>query len=119
MVTAFWVSFGCGSRKKRWFKDPATGKMVTAPEYGGTLTYATMLEPPHGDPQLTLSAGHVISGVVERLVIPNWAVDRDEYALSSSYIPVEVAAGELAEKLGYFPGRPHLYLPHPQGRSLA
>ena len=95
-VTMLWVSSAVAAEKKM-VKDPATGKMVTAPEYGGTLTYATMLEPPHGDPQLTLSAGHVISGVVERLVIPNWAVDRDEYALSSSYIPVEVAAGELAE----------------------
>ena len=81
----------------KYVTDPSTGKVVTAPEYGGTLTFATMLEPPHGDPYLTMSAGHVISGVVERLVIPNWAVDRDEYALSSSYIPVEVAAGELAE----------------------
>ena len=77
--------------------DPSTGKVVTAPEYGGTLTFATMLEPPHGDPNLTLSAGLVISGVAEKLGIANWAIDRDEYALSSKYIPVEVAAGELAE----------------------
>ena len=91
-----WVGPTAAAEKK-YVTDPSTGKVVTAPEYGGTMTFATMLEPPHGDPNLTLSAGHVISGVVERLVIPNWAVDRDEYALSSSYIPVEVAAGELAE----------------------
>ena len=91
-----WVGPTAAAEKK-YVTDPSTGKVVTAPEYGGTLTFATKLEPPHGDPNLTLSAGHVISGVVERLVIPNWAVDRDEYALSSSYIPVEAAAGELAE----------------------
>ena len=91
-----WVGPTAAAEKK-YVTDPSTGKVVTAPEYGGTLTFATMLEPPHGDPNLTLSAGLVISGVAEKLGIANWAIDRDEYALSSKYIPVEVAAGELAE----------------------
>ena len=29
---------------KEMVMDPATGEMVTAPEYGGTFTYATILE---------------------------------------------------------------------------
>ena len=33
----------------------------------------------------------------EQLGIVNWAVDRDEYAFSSQYVPLEVAAGQLAE----------------------
>ena len=78
-------------------KDPTTGKMVTVPEYGVTLTFATMLEPPSADTAVYGSAGLAIAGVAERLLIPNWAVERDEYAFSSQYIPVEFAAGQLAE----------------------
>ena len=77
--------------------DPTTGKVVTAPEYGGTLTFATMLEPPSADTLVYGSAGLAIAGVAEQLVIPNWGVDRDEYDFSNQYIPVEVAAGQLAE----------------------
>ena len=82
---------------KEMVRDPATGKMVTAPEYGGSLTFATMLEPPSADTGVYGSAGLAIAGVAERLLIPNWAVDRDEYAFSSQYIPAEFAAGQLAE----------------------
>ena len=82
---------------KQYVTDPTTGKVVTAPEYGGTLTFATMLEPPSADTLVYGSAGLAIAGVAEQLVIPNWGVDRDEYDFSNQYIPVEVAAGQLAE----------------------
>ena len=82
---------------KKYVTDPSTGKPVTAPEYGGSLTFATMLEPPSADTGVYGSAGLAIAGVAERLLIPNWAVDRDEYAFSSQYIPAEFAAGQLAE----------------------
>ena len=36
MVTAFWVS---PAAAQKYVTDPSTGKVVTAPEYGGTLTY--------------------------------------------------------------------------------
>ena len=36
--------------EKEMVRDPATGKMVTAPEYGGTLTFGTKAEPPNVDP---------------------------------------------------------------------
>ena len=31
--------------EKEMVRDPATGKMVTAPEYGGTITFGTASEP--------------------------------------------------------------------------
>ena len=83
--------------EKEMVTDPTTGEMVTAPQYGGTLTFATMLEPPSADTLVYGSAGLAIGGVAEQLVIPNWAVDRDEYDFSNQYIPVDVAAGQLAE----------------------
>ena len=36
--------------EKEMVRDPATGKMVTAPEYGGTITLGTASEPPNCDP---------------------------------------------------------------------
>ena len=96
MVATLGVSSAVAAEKKM-VKDPSTGKMVTAPEYGGTLTFATMLEPAHGDPVVYGNAGLAIAGVAEQLGLANWALDRDEYAFSSQYIPVEVAAGQLAE----------------------
>ena len=82
---------------KNYVTDPTNGKVYSAPEYGGTFTYAGRSVPPHPDPVMHGGAGTVIAGVAEQLLIPNWAVDRDEYAFSSQYIPVEVAAGQLAE----------------------
>ena len=35
--------------EKEMVLDPTTGAMVTAPEYGGTLTYALRGDPPNPD----------------------------------------------------------------------
>ena len=96
MVATLGVSSAFAAEKKM-VKDPSTGKMVSAPEYGGTLTFATMLEPPSADTLVYGSAGLAMAGVAEQLLIPDWAVDRDEYTFSNQYIPVDVAAGQLAE----------------------
>ena len=98
MVAALGVSSAIAAEKKM-VKDPSTGKMVTAPEYGGTFTYATVLEPPHTDPRTSYVTGLVIALTAERLGFVNWAVDRDEFAFSSQFIPLEAAAGRLAESL--------------------
>ena len=100
-------------------KDPSTGKMVSAPEYGGTLTFVNMLEPASIDPYVALIAGHAIGLVNEKLGIANWAFDRDVHDFRTIYLPESAIYREAGGKLGYFPGRPHLYLPHPPGRSLA
>ncbi len=78
-------------------KDPSTGEMVEAPQYGGTLTYATRglawnWDPYYGwtDPQLT--------GLVEKLAVGNWGVSRDEWDLKSGHpLPMSAITGRLAE----------------------
>ena len=42
MVTAFWVS---PAAAQKYVTDPSTGMVVTAPEYGGTLTFVRKEEP--------------------------------------------------------------------------
>ena len=77
MVTAFCVSSAVGAEKKM-VKDPTTGKMVTAPEYGGTITYGRVSWAAHSDVwYISGWATHNVGLVNEMLGIGNWGIDRD------------------------------------------
>ncbi len=57
--------------------DPTTGKMVSAPEYGGTITYPYISKGDTTDPFIT--GGYVqflINGVNEQLAWADWGIDR-------------------------------------------
>ena len=77
--------------------DPTTGKMVSAPEYGGTFTWADSLEPPHCDSYLHGWGPRVIDGVAEKLGLGNWAVDRNEHSFADPWVPLRFMTGALAE----------------------
>ena len=81
---------------KKYVTDPTTGKVVVAPEYGGTLTFANALEIANADAGLHGAVGIYVSGVIETLGIMNWAIDRDEFAFSSTYTPEFPFTGQLA-----------------------
>ena len=58
--------------------DPTTGKAVTAPEYGGTLTYGQVSWAEHSDAwYITGWATQYIGLVNEMLGIGDWGIDRD------------------------------------------
>ncbi len=57
-------------------KDPSTGKMVSAPEYGGRITFVKSFIPESIDPYFSYPAGHTISGVHEKLGKVDWGLDR-------------------------------------------
>ena len=65
--------------------DPSTGKMVTAPVYGGILHYPISWLPADTDPDPSVhwSAVVLISGVLERLGVPDWKIDRITAALTT------------------------------------
>ena len=79
-------------------KDPTTGKMVTAPAYGGTLTFANrgcktiMVDSWFGG-----FSGSTQAGVTEKLGIARWEIDRDQFSLRKTYVLVSVIGGALAE----------------------
>ena len=77
-------------------KDPTTGKMVTAPEYGGTITWANSYNPRTSDSWFSHGT-HPTSGVVERLAIADWGVDRSVFNLKSMFVPFSYMKGALAE----------------------
>ena len=78
--------------------DPTTGKAVSAPQYGGTLTYGrTFGWGPNSDPYSGGGAVLNISGVTEKLGTANWGINRDEWDLKSNFVPVSAVTGRLAE----------------------
>ena len=84
--------------EKEMVTDPTTGKMVTAPEYGGTLTYPFQNKDVTTDPFLTghLPA-HLIGSVNERIAWGNWGIDRDEFDFRTTYLPDFAITGQLAQ----------------------
>ena len=77
-------------------KDPSTGKMVTAPEYGGTITFARKEEPGGPDAVVHWGAEFLIAGVLEKLVSADWATPRDKFDFMFHYVPTHTR-GQLAE----------------------
>ena len=96
MVAAFWVS---PAAAQKYVTDPTTGKVVSAPEYGGTLTYAwSGRVSDNQDPFVVgMEAGWLIDGVNERLAIGDWAIDRDEFDFKTDYTEFFALTGYLAE----------------------
>jgi len=84
---------------KTYVTDPSTGKAVTAPEYGGTITYGRVSWAAHSDTwYISGWASHEIGLVNEMLGIGNWAIDRNEWdwrLLADA--PLSAWKGALAE----------------------
>ena len=83
--------------QKKYVTDPTTGKVVSAPEYGGTITYVKSIFPANIDPYFVFEAGSFISGVNEKLCLTDWAIDRDVFAYRTTYTPEFTIRGHLAE----------------------
>ena len=104
VVTATGLSAGgadeeapAAAADKKYVTDPTTGKVV-APEYGGTLTYARApMVAQHTDTYGTHTVNTVIDGVVERLAMFDWGMDRDVWDLRGDYVPMVTFTGHLAE----------------------
>ncbi len=78
--------------------DRTIRKMVEAPQYGGTLTYANNNEPENADPSIAgAEAGFAISGVLEKLSIADWAIDRKVNDLGNEFLADDHFAPALAE----------------------
>ena len=103
-ATGLWASAAgeqepAAAMEKEMVMDPSTGEMVTAPEYGGTFTFAN-----RGcgttfyiDSWFGGFAGSTQAGVTEKLGIARWEIDRDVFNLQSGYVPLSVVTGSLAE----------------------
>ena len=62
---------------KKYVTDPTTGKVVVAPEYGGTMNINGFEIATNWPPDPYFNWGVItVSGVVEKLGIGNWGIDR-------------------------------------------
>ena len=76
---------------------PAAPGQVSAPRHGGTLTAAGAAAIPNTDQAIGgAAAGAANSGVVEKLGIGNWAIDRGVNPLTTPYLDVSHHTGALA-----------------------
>ena len=102
-ATGLWASPAgeeepAAAMEKEMVTDPTTGKMVTAPMYGGTLTYPHNRVSTNVDPfAVGFEAGWLIDGVNERLAYGNWGLDREEFDFRAMYVPLFAYTGNLAE----------------------
>ena len=102
-ATGLWASPAgeeepAAAMEKEMVMDPATGKMVTAPEYGGTLTYPYNRVSNNVDPfAVGFEAGWLIDGVNEKLALGDWALDREEFDWTDNFVPLRFLTGNLAE----------------------
>ena len=84
--------------EKEMVLDPSTGEMVTAPEYGGTLTFGVVAMGEHPDAWANSGWSRMFVGMVtEQLAIVDWAVDRSENDLRLFSYPMSIMRGQLAE----------------------
>ena len=83
--------------EKEMVLDPSTGKMVTAPEYGGTIRAILNFKPEGIDPYFRYSAGAFIGLVNEKLGVGDWAIDRSKVGYTTLFLPDEALVGQLAE----------------------
>ena len=84
---------------KKYVTDPATGMTWTAPQYGGTLTWAAAHYSPSTDNWWNTGwAQHLTGGVNESLAFADWGLSRDIW--DGRVYPVvypEMTRGSLAE----------------------
>ena len=79
--------------------DPTNGLTHVAPQYGGTLTVANGRATVYSA-DLTvggLAAGYAVSGVLQKLGIANWGIDRSVRDLKNEYLDESDYTGALAE----------------------
>ena len=82
---------------KKYVTDPTTGRVLSAPEYGGTLTYTAsgVGENARNYPGRTGST--LLGGVAEMLAIADWGVSRDVHDHMKRPVPLWVMKGQLAD----------------------
>jgi len=79
--------------------DPVTGKQVTAPEYGGTITIGDYYVLGEGADCYSNynTGGRFNNGVVEPLAVVDWTLDRDIYDFTIGTTEPSLMVGCLAE----------------------
>ena len=96
-LIVLWTGLAAVAAEKKYVTDPTTGKVVVAPEYGGTFTSVITNDPPSADVWFTQNSNDSVFGVVERLAIGDWGMDRSVFDFQTQALPLSNMKGLLAE----------------------
>ena len=96
MVTAFWVS-PTAVTAQEMVKDPSTGEMVSAPQYGGRIVLSEAAQQTHPDGWWGSSNSRIASLALDKLGIGNWALDRDVFDWTYQFTDMKFIKPHLAE----------------------
>jgi peptide/nickel transport system substrate-binding protein len=73
------------------------GQTVVKPQYGGTIVISNTFDPSYADPFFGWEGNYEISGVLETLLLGNYALPPEKDDFSLYYIPLIDTKGNLAE----------------------
>ena len=91
------LAMGSVAFAQEMIKDPSTGEMVKAPQYGGKLViYDIYWEPPHADTWWGGTYRTVVEPVLEKLGVADWAIDRDIWDFQFYFNQLDIAVPHLA-----------------------
>ena len=85
---------------KSYVTDPTTGEVVTAPQYGGTISFPSHESPLGTDAIVGITGSNapsLIDPVIQKLGMADWATPRDKFDFSAVFPPAEYSRGLLAE----------------------
>ena len=94
------LAMGTVAFAQEMVKDPSTGEMIKAPQYGGTIAILPLrvsLEPPHTDTWWGTIQYPAINLVLDKLGMVDWATPRDKWGFMGWYTPFELIKPHLAE----------------------
>ena len=100
---------------KEYVTDPVTGKTVVAPQYGGTITQV-LKHNVDRDPDPYSGGGgslYITSGVLEKLGMVDWAIDRNTYPFLTGYHGALVRPDRGTRRALGAAGRNDLRVPRP------
>ena len=84
--------------RQGYVTDPTTGKVVSAPQYGGTITFVDNGSAGQvTDYYVSTAAPKNVQLFQEKLGIADWALDRHVYPYSTQHLPDFTMTGRLAE----------------------
>ncbi len=91
------LAMGSVAFAQEMVKDPSTGKMIKAPQYGGQLVFSATTEAAHADAWWGTLNHRVGRLVLEKLGMVDWATPRDKWEFVSWYTPEPLVKPHLAE----------------------
>ena len=101
-ATGLWASAAseaepAAAAEREMVRDPATGQMILKPQYGGSIAEGWPRDAPHTDTWWGGGSREIVTLVLDKLGVPNWGTDRDEFDFMSFFTPESIVIGDLAE----------------------